>query len=410
MYYIKSGAARDDSRMTCMGAIVASALSWWQVRRNCSPAIAVMAKRARFTDVMCEHYVSRTAMSEILRAARDEGVPDAISRSTFFRDRKAVCGRVTPYGPLVQHHEIMRTSGPYKIGVCPPMPLLWEMSKEPAFARLLLLTHQRTPCSVAKPWRVVLYCDEVSPSNPLQTGPDHRKVQAVYWSILEFGMDVLCHEAVWFVLSTVRSEVVAELDGGMSHLVKMILERNFFDCDGHHLERGGLQLELEHGATRVRILVLMKMGCLVGDELALKDLLLCKGHAGLKPCCCCSKVVLARSELASSGLHVPSDSIDVARMEQHTNESIIAILHRLSAARGTMSKARFEELESMLGWNYSERNFLLPRCIEMMPASWIMYDWTRVYVVKGVFNNEVGRFIKHRARRFQSILIGVCPR
>ena len=48
-------------------------------------------------------------------------------------------------------------------------------------------------------------------------------VQAIYWSITEFGVDALCQCDVWLVLATIRSDLVNSLEGGMSHLVKLLL-------------------------------------------------------------------------------------------------------------------------------------------------------------------------------------------
>jgi len=40
---------------------------------------------------------------------------------------------------------------------------------------------------------------------------------------MEFGADALCQCDVWLVLATIRSELVTHLEGGMSHLVKLLL-------------------------------------------------------------------------------------------------------------------------------------------------------------------------------------------
>jgi hypothetical protein len=332
-------------------------------------------------------------MSEILRAAKDDGVPDAISRSTFWRDRKQTARTETPYGPLIQIVSLrLNTDVMHDIGVIAPMPLLWALAREDNFARLLLRTHQQTPCTLDAAWTIVLYCDEVSPSNPLASGPDHRKVQAIYWSIAEFGQGVLCSEYVWFVLTAVRSEICAILDGGVSNVIRECLERVFFSSSGHNVETAGMIQTLRVGGVDFSVLIRLQIGTIVADELALKDILCFKGHAGLKPCCCCSRLVLHRSALADSDRRLlTSTSLDFTDMTQHTNASIIAILVRLRDARGTIAKSKYTDLESMLGWNFNPNMMLMSTCTVMKPAEWIMYDWMHVYIVKGIFNSEVGR-------------------
>ena len=47
-------------------------------------------------------YTTTRAAAALLKAARDEGIPDCISETTQHRYRRALCERETPYGPLVQ--------------------------------------------------------------------------------------------------------------------------------------------------------------------------------------------------------------------------------------------------------------------------------------------------------------------
>ncbi len=76
-------------------------------------------------------------MSEILRAAKDDGVPDAISRSTFWRDRKQTANTETPYGTLAQTITLrLNTDVDHIIGVIAPMPLLWALPREDNVASL----------------------------------------------------------------------------------------------------------------------------------------------------------------------------------------------------------------------------------------------------------------------------------
>ena len=91
-------------------------------------------------------------------------------------------------------------------------------------------------------WHLILYADEISPSNPLGTGPDHRNICGWYWSILELGPEVLCTEEVWMIAACIRSEVIARVDGGTGAVLRLLLDQIFFQEDGPHLSRSGIHL------------------------------------------------------------------------------------------------------------------------------------------------------------------------
>ena len=90
---------------------------------------------------------------------------------------------------------------------------------------------------------------------------DRRKVVAIYWSILQFD-DALCDEATWFALSVVRISEVANINGGLSRLVRDSLRSGFF-ADASDMRRG---LELQDG-----IVVVVDSVLLDGDIPALSD-------------------------------------------------------------------------------------------------------------------------------------------
>jgi hypothetical protein len=59
-------------------------------------------------------------------------------------------------------------------------------SQRGSYFELLRDTHERTPSSFERPWRVILYADEVDPGNVL-AHRHMRKVWSFYMSVLEFG-------------------------------------------------------------------------------------------------------------------------------------------------------------------------------------------------------------------------------
>ena len=63
------------------------------------------------------------------------------------------------------------------------------------------------------------------------------KTLGCYWSFVEFGTRLLCNENLWFVMATVRSDIISSLPGGISHLVKLFLHM-FFTSENGNLRTG----------------------------------------------------------------------------------------------------------------------------------------------------------------------------
>ena len=144
-------------------------------------------KRDHLTDFSCQSYVSRTAVANVLRHARDDPhLGSACNRAAIYRERKRLTAITTPYGSLVQELALpLKAGGSEVVGVQAPLAMLHHPVGAPKpFAKLIRATMAHDPCSPASPCHLILYADEISPSNPLGTGPDHRKVCAWYWPIL----------------------------------------------------------------------------------------------------------------------------------------------------------------------------------------------------------------------------------
>ena len=101
-------------------------------------------------------------------------------------------------------------------------------SSEPS-ADFLQAAHTRTPSSPDQPWSMILYTDEVGPGNQLSKD-NLRKLWVIYMSLLELGLDMLCHEEAWFVPVVVRSFVVNLCNAGISSVFKAAL-LPIFDTD-----------------------------------------------------------------------------------------------------------------------------------------------------------------------------------
>ena len=78
----------------------------------------------------------------------------------------------------------------------------------------------RNPASPNKPWRRILYSDEVVPGNVLGH-MNKRKVWVIYYSFLELGPALLRREDAWLPLLVKRSLDVNKLGGGLSQLFSL---------------------------------------------------------------------------------------------------------------------------------------------------------------------------------------------
>ena len=118
---------------------------------------------------------------------------------------------------------------PESLLIAHPCAFLWKAFKEcDPFAEFLKQRLLIFPCSADKPWGLILYGDEVTPGDGIG-GKQLRKLQAVYYSFLEFGTLALSNEKLWFTLTTTRSIEVALMPGGMALLYGTILHELFID-------------------------------------------------------------------------------------------------------------------------------------------------------------------------------------
>ena len=166
------------------------------------------------------------------------------------------------------------------IAVQNPLAMLWTCVRECGkFAMLIGQILQ----AANLPLTIVLYLDGITPSDGL-TKIDERKLTAVYWSFLEFGPSLLSIEEVWFCLTCTRLSVTNNLDGQISNLLAEIVSRYFCNSEGKDLRTRGDMLPLASP-----LLLTAAIG--VGDEPALHDAILCKGHAGFRCCALCDVVL-----------------------------------------------------------------------------------------------------------------------
>lgn len=345
-----------------------------------------MKKRRSLADLSRGSYASGRAIERLLADVRNHGIPEATSRRSLYRARKAEANLQTPYGPLVQSFVLPLSSGPETVAVQHPLGILHVVCAEcPAFSSVLRDALQRQPPSGAAPWRLVLYCDEIG-HNPL--GRDNRKCEAIYWSFLELGTRALHLELGWFEVMVVRTRLVEELPGGMSHLLRLLLNNLFFNqSNGSNLETG---VHLQDGLP----LLFAKFACFVADEKAIKEVWCNKGASGFRCCPICYNVCFHRaSEVARVG-SVLSTCTETSELRYHTDDSVRDVLREVRDIDaqyndGAISKLFWERNLKLLGWNHVPQGLLSDARLRIGAITTLMHCWVHIYIVNGLFNTEM---------------------
>ena len=351
-------------------------------------------------------YISERGLSHVFKYIRDHGLPEATSRKAQYLAKELiVADETTPYGKLLQCFDMPMTGGKsLQDWACAPGPMLYATCKDSWHFRCLMRRKlQKYPCTPARPWRICLYFDGISPRDPLAKGKDYRGVDAIYWSFLEFE-EHLSNEDAWFVLSAARVAMVRNIPGGIGHSLRVLLKELFFSTDagGVNLKTTGITIDTsENGDGAAHATLVAKIECTIGDEEALRELHMNKGHAGTKPCAICRNMVNHKfdySQYDSTGWYVSDASLDKSTWVANTDADVVAILRRNRPHwerldRGEISDERFRQLTQLSGWNYHPNHIALDPDLGYGVMSHLCFDWMHVYVVGGIVEREVGAFL-----------------
>ena len=140
---------------------------------------------------------------------------------------------------------------------------------------MLRQAYDKTPCSVDRPWRVILYNDEAKPGNKIKQW-NKRSMECIYLSFLELGPACLSKEDFWLCIGAIKS---TDVELCMAQVMCKILKR-LFQQGGYDLRFSGCNVDLPDGSS---IRIIAKLGVMLGDEAALHATWNCKGSGGTKP-------------------------------------------------------------------------------------------------------------------------------
>ena len=329
-------------------------------------------------------YVSQSGVIAVLKAVREHGLPEAISRQSLKRVRVSALPKDTPLGPLFREVEATtHTNDTMKIPSVSPLPVLWHLVRScPSFSEWFWEKAQNS--NISTPLRIALYCDEVLPGDALKA-TNHRKMVCWYWTILEYGHHCSCEE-LWTHLLTLRTVHVKKIAGGYSQLFRRVVELSH--TSPFHA-RLGVSLHF-HGVGKRY--VFLRVDQLVADEVALRQAWSVKGSAGRLRCLFCQNYHVDL-DFNSQGKLVPSYITSLRTARRHTDESVKEAAVMLNAQRPILNKTHFDGLEKSLGLTWCQEGALYdPQFWKMIkgPVSMTSFDWMHCYFVNGSRSSEAG--------------------
>lgn len=349
-------------------------------------------------------FTSQSALTNLLKDVKSNGVPVAFSRATQHRARSELCDTRTEYGPLVTQLTLQVTEkGKVQdvvVGFQNPLAFFnYHCEHSPHYAKIVDDALKIHPCSPSNPWDIILYQDGVDPSDGLAKNKS-RKSAVFYWSFKQFGYEALAHEQVWGTVTLMRAHKAVKLDGGMTQLTHRALEQFFGDV--HDIRRSGVSFKLH--ATQERAKVFAKIGIMLADMPAISEMLACKGHGGTKCCPKCRNATHHKPPGGADPLHVHSDfavpitDTDISKFKQYSNRQMKTAVRKINEYKdklrnGDIKPDEFDSIEQVYGWTYNPWSILLNSKFLLDGADCIMYDWAHVYVANGIGDSEFGDFM-----------------
>ena len=258
------------------------------------------------------------------------------------------------------------------------------------FGNLVRELHLKTPSSYFAPWRLVVYFDETTPGNGKRIDLK-KKFMAVYVSILEFGPEVLKHDAAWMPAAILRHDIIKLVVGGWSRVLSGFLERLFVTPG---LAACGSRMTVfgEDG------LLFLTCGRLLGDGDAIKVALDCKGAGGTFPLPEVANVCgIGLKNLAGYGDYIVDITCtDEARYHLLTDAEIYHKVDTLSAESEAvkaklMTKKEFEKHETQFGLNHNEHGLLQNVALRqyVKPRQCVTHDACHILFSDGIVSIEM---------------------
>ncbi|MCP4447982.1 MAG: hypothetical protein GY811_22000 [Myxococcales bacterium] len=291
-------------------------------------------QRARLQQCLALRGVSAALLERIVTAlGHGDDAGDAIDVSARAMQRS----QTASVADLISAVRLQPKIGtPFRWSVALPHRLMPRLLSDcPLWSSMFWEAMRRFPVSRDRPWRLLLYYDDIGVGNALKI--DNRRNQlAVYASFLEFG-SFLQKEVAWLPIGTLR--VVVKKSIGGSAVARALLRALFL----------GPESLSEHGAPIGGVHFFAKFHRLIADEAAGKETFCTKGAAGLRPCLQCKNVVLDQAECLADydddDYLVPLWCADSSRFDPLSSDEFLQQYDDLASLRDTTTRANIERLE-----------------------------------------------------------------
>ena len=316
-------------------------------------------------------------MQNLLTSDAPLGESDRLERLALGQANQAHAQTQTMYGPVVQFMQLPGSDLEQFEFISPAAFLNYLSSTCNAFSNLLAFPNNSAT--------LLLYGDEMTPGNPLRADGG-RALLNFYYTFLEFPSWFLHKKDGWFVLASLRSSLIKQINGGVAGLITRIMRTLFVDDSTASLSKGiflkvGNKTELIH----------IKFGGFFGDEKGLKEFLDYKGASGVKPCIGCGNVVNFEHKVAKRDLGeiVTLAEIDRTKFIQMTGPEVYRMHDRLEEIVTTRAKGfrdRLDGLEIKWGVNYNPHGPLADRALRSIidPVQHYLRDWQHTFMSSGV--------------------------
>ena len=353
------------------------------------------AKRPKLTAFGRSAHVTARGLSALFNDIRTHGVPDATSRFSIMQARRREVFAETPHGTLLRFVDAVPVKNkPIKVALQVPAAALYLAAQEKGIAVLLRdCLDSGVGTAPQRPLRFCLYGDEIIPNDQLKS--ISRRMEAMYWTVLDFG-DAIVQEDAWLTLTTTLTDEVQQMQDGCTQLYRIAMQSFYGSVSGSF--RDGILLKLGDAAEEV--LVFGEIAMLVGDERALKDACGVKGSSGTRTCPLHSNVLSHRSPFLPdpTGFHVASTELDPAKLRRMSDATVRAALRRVEEAHaqrqaGLITKEAYDDLQQWLGFNRLQFNPFADPALNLGMVNILCYDWMHVYFAQGVFDGEVSALL-----------------
>ena len=329
---------------------------------------------------------TRSGLTRALTLLQRSGVlrgPDTERSTRYMLQRSAIeHGQAqTPYGRVVQMIRLPMQKSHFDWEYCNPFAYLYYIST-------LAVGFGKVMKECVRPGRhidIIVYIDEVCPGNPLRF-EQARKLQSIYWCILQWPEWLISRTALWPTLGVIRSRIVEDLEGGVSNLHAIILNIFFGAAQAHNFSIG---VNIRCGGE-ARLCLKGEYSGTMADEKALKEINDYKGAGGIRFCMSCGNIQNTVDEEVLPPGAVPLHARNLENCVRLRNEDIWYMADQLRAM--AIANRSYKELEKRYGLKYNPHGTIFQMSLRMIyrPAEHYIRDWMHVIVSGGVGNVQVG--------------------